>query len=43
MMEELLPSNMTEAKMEIFKEDGCAKVMEKGGGCLSFMVFGVVR
>jgi len=29
--------------METSKEDGGAKAMEKGGGCLDFMVFRVVR
>ena len=30
---------MTQAKMETSKEDDDAETMEKGGGCLSFMVF----
>ena len=43
MMEELLPSYMTQAKMETLKEDGGSEAMEKGGGCLSFLVFGMER
>jgi len=43
MIEELLLSYMTKAKMETSKEDSGAEAMEKGGECLGFMVFRVVR
>jgi len=43
MIEDLIPSYMTQAKMETSKEDGGAEAMENSDGCLDFIVFGVVR
>jgi len=43
MIDELLPCYMTQSKMEISKEDGGGEGMIKVGGCLDFMVFGVMR